>query len=217
MKLVLYLVICISFITNLWGFTEIDNLIKAIRMHSNEEAIHLIHNSSVNINGHDRAKASSPIIEAAMFNNVIMTNKLLQLGANSNKQNIAGATALHVSCRKGHFEIADLLIHNGALLDIQDNQGWTSIMKAVAHNNISIVDLLIKAGANVQIKDIKGRTALIHAIYLENMNLIKKVFICDASIKGELSNIINAAKGKSKPVRMLVKQLLEGCINNHHR
>ena len=66
-----------------------------------------------------------------------------------NKQNIGGATALHLASRMGSLEIVKILINNGANLDIQDKEGWTALMRAASFSYESIVQELLKNGAKV--------------------------------------------------------------------
>ena len=102
-----------------------------------------------------------------------------------NQRNKGGATSLHIACREGNFEIAKILVDNGANVNIVDNEGWSPLMRASLAGNKDIVELLLKNGAKAHLLNSLNETALIHATtskcvecinqIIENGNLIKNV------------------------------------------
>ncbi|KAI9274200.1 ankyrin repeat-containing domain protein [Sporodiniella umbellata] len=58
-----------------------------------------------------------------------------------------GSTALHVACANGCTKIVDLLLRNGAKIDVKDKYGSRPIDVAAAKNNSEIVSLLETFGA----------------------------------------------------------------------
>lgn len=80
-----------------------------------------------------------------------------------NKKNYGGATALHLACRDGNFEIASILIDGGAEVNVADKEGWTPLMRASLAANPEIVDLLLSKGANVEDVNNYGEIAILHA------------------------------------------------------
>ncbi|MDQ3290086.1 MAG: ankyrin repeat domain-containing protein, partial [Bacteroidota bacterium] len=65
---------------------------------------------------------------------------------------------------KGYAEIAQLLIDNGADLNIQNGSGGTALMFATMFGRNKLVKLLTEAGADLTIRDSRGLTALDMAI-----------------------------------------------------
>ncbi|MBK7704500.1 MAG: ankyrin repeat domain-containing protein [Acidobacteria bacterium] len=57
---------------------------------------------------------------------------------------------------RGHKEIAEFLIENGARLDKGDSWGKTPLMAAVFYNHSEVVKLLIEKGADVCISSNGG-------------------------------------------------------------
>ncbi|KAG1446063.1 hypothetical protein G6F55_011699 [Rhizopus delemar] len=58
-----------------------------------------------------------------------------------------GSTALHVACANGCTKIVDLLLRNGARIDVKDKYGSRPIDVAAAKNHVEIVKLLDTFGA----------------------------------------------------------------------
>lgn len=106
-------------------------------------------------------------------------NKDIDKGEESN-----GYTALHWAAIKGNTKIAEMLVENGAKVDITDTSGQTPLQRATAHgkhnfesanivkkiNNmvwilfyleqVEMVEFLLKHGANPNAKHDVGRTPL---------------------------------------------------------
>ncbi len=80
-----------------------------------------------------------------------------------NQKNLGGATALHLACREGYFDIAKILIDSGADVNIADNEGWTPLMRASLVANPKIVELLISRDAQASALNSVGESAIIHA------------------------------------------------------
>ena len=104
-----------------------------------------------------------------------------------NQRNKGGATSLHIACRESNFEIAKILIENGANVNIVDNEGWSPLMRASLTGNKEIVEILLKNGAKAHLLNSLNESALIHATsskcvecinqIVENGNLIKNMDI----------------------------------------
>ena len=68
-----------------------------------------------------------------------------------------GNTALHAAAAQGLDAIVDLLLKNGAIVDVPNECGCTALMYAVTHVTTSI---LLKKGANIWSTDVLGNNAL---------------------------------------------------------
>lgn len=82
--------------------------------------------------------------------NPSITHLLLHAGA---EVNIAdkdhGCTPLHFACREQYMEIAEALIHAGALVDSKESFGNTPLALAVGKNtNLNLIRMLLQRGAN---------------------------------------------------------------------
>lgn len=74
---------------------------------------------------------------------------LLNVGANVNGWYSHRYPPLYSAAMRGHKEIAEFLIENGALLDKGDSWGTTPLMAAVVYNHPDVVKLLIAKGAYI--------------------------------------------------------------------
>jgi uncharacterized protein len=69
-------------------------------------------------------------------------------------------TPLHYACAKGHLEVAQFLIANGAIVDSMSLGNTTPLMMAVQSGNEQLVKLLLDKGADLQIRNAQGLTAI---------------------------------------------------------
>jgi len=69
-------------------------------------------------------------------------------------------TPLHYACAKGHLDIAQFLIANGAKVDSLSLGGTTPLMMAVQSGNELLVKLLLDKGANLQLRNSESITAI---------------------------------------------------------
>lgn len=70
-----------------------------------------------------------------------------------------------VAVRKGHVQIATLLIDNGADINtVSGDRGNTPVMDAAAEIHFEILTRLVNAGAMLDIKSKSGQTALVLAV-----------------------------------------------------
>lgn len=114
----------------------------------------------------NQKELNEKLFTAALENNINELQECLAQGADVNAKNGAYSgswTALMVACANGHIQIANILIENGADVNISDNTGETALMVASANDNLETIKLLIQHGADVNTKDIDGETALMVA------------------------------------------------------
>jgi len=106
-----------------------------------------------------------------------------------NQRNYGGASALHLACRDGNFEIAKVLIENGANVNLADNEGWTPLMRASLAGNSRIVEHLIANGADSSAINSQKESAIIHASSSQCLECLN--FIIDkADIAKKMDTII---------------------------
>ena len=81
---------------------------------------------------------------AALTNQTDVVRYLLKKGANVDKQDRRGVTALHEAsaCPNNHTDVIRILLQHGARKDIKDNGGNTPIDRARYWKNKEAVDLL---------------------------------------------------------------------------
>ena len=73
---------------------------------------------------------------------------LLQEGADKDKANSNGATALLIASYKGHLDIVRFLLQEGADKDKEENNGTTALFVACCEGHLDVVRLLLHEGAD---------------------------------------------------------------------
>jgi ankyrin repeat protein len=104
------------------------------------------------------------IHDAAYDGNIEAVKQHLAAGTDVDKKgSTLGSTALHQAARKGHKEIAKLLIINDAYVNAKDNYGLTSLHWAARVGCKETAELLIEKGSDFNAKDDYGSTSLHNA------------------------------------------------------
>jgi ankyrin repeat protein len=107
----------------------------------------------------------TPLMRAAISGFPSTINLLVKLGADINKQDRHGRTALGLGVHKGHQEsVAVLLAHDVDVNAQTHKEGHTALMSAAERGNVEVVRMLVEANANLQIRDWRGCTAWAMAI-----------------------------------------------------
>ena len=162
------------------------------------------------------------LITAASRGDFISMRALLTAGADENMRSlIEGTTALiscpgrSILCKETRKICVNLLIYNGADVNIFDEDGKTALMcAAAAVGNETVVRLLINAGADVNIADNQGRTALIEAAStprVENEPMVKALIDAGADVNiadnwGRTALTEAAFEGNFQCMKLLLKE-----------
>jgi ankyrin repeat protein len=89
--------------------------------------------------------------------------ELLEAGVDIEARSF-GATALHQVAKKGHHDIAGILLENGADINANDGDRYTALQLAVNHGHEGVVQVVLTKGANTEARTINGFTVLDMAI-----------------------------------------------------
>ena len=108
------------------------------------------------------------LLEAISQQNVEVVRKHLELGQDPNEiyilpgLDLAGAYALHAAVIAENEEIAELLLENGADINIRakDQYGGTPLQWAAFVGSNQMVGMLVEAGADINAPDKDGLTPL---------------------------------------------------------
>lgn len=61
-------------------------------------------------------------------------------------------------CFKGYYDLAKLLVENGANVNVKNSMGGTALIYAATFNKLEIAQLLLENGADKSVKDNRGGT-----------------------------------------------------------
>ncbi|CAB3373757.1 Hypothetical predicted protein [Cloeon dipterum] len=117
-----------------------------------------------NIDAESIGNGRTALMMACAAGKADVAEYLLENGANIEKQDRIGMTALHHSLL--HARMAKLILDAGAAVDAADSCGWTPLMRAVLLGcEPQVVRLLINHGAHVNHRDVNGLSCLAAAVF----------------------------------------------------
>jgi hypothetical protein len=131
-------------------------LMLAMQKSSNKVAEVLLNWKTTNLSI-SNPQSETPLMLAAITNQLVWTQKLIDKGADVNQK---GWTPLHYAATKGHIDIMRLLIENHAYLDAESPNGTTPLMMAAHYGTPMATKLLLEEGADPRIKNQLGINAL---------------------------------------------------------
>ena len=132
-------------------------LILAIREKSSNVIDVLLGDQSIDVDLSDK-NGETPLMMASIDGNLPLV-KTLVISHKAQLDHI-GWTPLHYACAKGHLEVAQFLIANGAIVDSMCLGNTTPLMMSVQSGNEQLVKLLLDKGADLQLRNSQGLTAI---------------------------------------------------------
>jgi ankyrin repeat protein len=128
--------------------------------------------SGANVDSRARDQAT-PLIAAALDDQLAIAELLLSKGADVMARNSGGFTPLHAAACSGSVPIAKLLLAKGAVLDDAGNKaGVTPMMVAGEENHVAVAELLIVQGADVNHPEIHGYLPMTRALWKGNKDIV---------------------------------------------
>jgi ankyrin repeat protein len=118
---------------------------------------------------------ATPLIISSMTGDTSTVRTLLDLGANINKPDIEGLTALTWATLANRSEVVRLLLDRGANPNLVDTYGMTALLYAasVDYGDITVLDLLLTHGAHKDAKSKEGQTPLDRARMFNHTRFLK--------------------------------------------
>ena len=106
------------------------------------------------------ANGNKPLYNAAESGYLVIVDLLLSFKASVEAFNVEEQrTSFYQAVENGHFEVAKLLLRNGADIDARSPTGLTPLFCAINRGDVDFVEYLLEHGANKKIKLDDGQTA----------------------------------------------------------
>lgn len=103
--------------------------------------------------------------QAAIANQPAIVRLLLAQNLDINAiDSLYGYTPLHEAARKGHAEVATILIEAGAKLNARDRNGATALHAAIGNSQLDVARALLAGGADINARDHDGVSPLHYAV-----------------------------------------------------
>ena len=131
---------------------------------------------------------------------------MLECGVDVNTHNQSGFTALMYATFKKRLDIVQVLVENGAGVDIRNRFNKTALMYAAycdCDGDLGIVKSLINHGADINIRDKDGSTALMQAAQNGNVDIV--IYL----MKSQNHNLSIYLAHPNKNVRKIAKSLVD--------
>ena len=125
-------------------------------------------------------------------------------GADVNKADGFGKTALVIAAKKGDGECLKQLIAAGADINRQDQFGHTALMSATENGHVKCVKELIDAGVKVNEKDNHGFTALSLASKNRHTDCLRELLKAGAELNADLHSAVK--RGQVNFARKLINE-----------
>lgn len=123
------------------------------------------------------------------------TVKLLDLGADPNRQDRKGRSPGHCGCAKGQFETVKLLNARGANLWLRNARGDLPVHEAAASGRIELVEWLLQQKPNhINSSSNDGRTILHIAAGSDKIDMCKMLLEMGADVNAVYRNAKNVVK-----------------------
>lgn len=91
----------------------------------------------------------TPLIEAAIVDNLTLSALLLKIGADPNKQDVTGGTALQWAVENNNLELSQLLLQAKANPNTYNFSGQPVLVMPILRQQSEMRQLLVRAGADV--------------------------------------------------------------------
>jgi ankyrin repeat protein len=152
-----------------------------------------------------------PLLIAALIENKEIAQLLLDRGAEVNKANKYGNTALHFAAQDGRNELLSMLIERGANVNAKDGFGNTVLYYAFKNKQFIAIETLIKNGANINRERQDVETPLCDAAYKGYKEIVHMLLDKGAEVdkarKDGVTPLLSAARnGHKEIVQMLLNK-----------
>ena len=147
----------------------------------------LITIAAVLVVGCGNAEADRALLDAAEKGNIRAVKQHLAAGADVNRKVSDGSfNALDWAVSKGHKDVVELLITEGADVNAKCDIGWTPLHLAAQEGHKEIAELLIAKGVDVNAKTV-GEWTPMHSAASKGQKEIVELLIVEGADVNEMS------------------------------
>ena len=127
----------------------------------------------IGANPNGKNQDGSPLIAAAARGDAAIVRALLAAGADVNRADTWGRTALFGAAHGGHEEVCRVLLAAGAKANVVSRGHSTPLQYGVEAGSLPIVEMLLKAGAPVDEPGVTGFTPFMSAVADKHFEIAK--------------------------------------------
>lgn len=154
----------------------------------------------------DKACLSMQLFPACAIGDLATVEKLLNIGADINVQEVEGETPLMYAAANGRVEVVKYLIKRGADIHRKSNNNQTALGRATAFGRVEVVRVLLENNANVEESMNQGGRPL---MYTDNIAIVKMLINKGANINAQDGAGVTALMAASANGRDdIVKELI---------
>ncbi|XP_057807219.1 potassium channel SKOR isoform X2 [Salvia miltiorrhiza] len=104
--------------------------------------------------GKQEADLALRVNSAAFYGDLYQLKSVIRSGADPNKKDYDGRTALHLAASRGYEDITLFLIQESVDINAEDNFGNTPLLEAIKNGHDKVASLLSKEGAILKIDNV---------------------------------------------------------------
>ena len=152
------------------------------------------------------------LLSKVLERDVNTVRQLLSEGADVNYINDQGEFALRLASKNGDIAMVEVLLKNGAQIDLQDSNhfGSSALYEASSNGHIDVVELLLKHGANIDIQRKGGATPLFIACEEGHFKVTELLIEKGANVNlqmddGQTTLLIALDRGHEEVAKLLIK------------
>ena len=161
----------------------------------------------------DEAAAKS-IHVAAKVGLIAALKKHLEAGVGVNDKNDDGYTPLHLATKKGHLDVAGILLEAEADIAVASKSGKTALHYVSYYSgNADLAKLLINAGSPINILDGRNKTPLDYAIAKKRAEVVELIRSEDGKTANELAAVGNIFAAAEVGDLVAIKKHIENGVD----